>query len=168
MMSGSAYSSWALVDDPVHYAVQLASSLNCTVPRYALPYFITIRYKTWDNTCNMNVIFYHFHSNLRNMVHQHEEILKCLRNKTVAELSKFRFEDNPSFLTAMGPSRDGIIIPADFGLNHGKMTLRQGRSSAKKPFFMKSRSTRKLRSGSAGTYQVEIIGKVYYYSKYIF
>ena len=34
MMSGSAYSSWALVDDPVHYAVQLATSLNCSVPRY--------------------------------------------------------------------------------------------------------------------------------------
>ena len=33
MMSGSAYSSWALVDDPVHYAVQLASNLNCSVPR---------------------------------------------------------------------------------------------------------------------------------------
>ena len=33
MMSGSAYSSWALVDDPVHYAVQLATSLNCSVPR---------------------------------------------------------------------------------------------------------------------------------------
>ena len=36
MMSGSAYSSWALVDDPVHYAVQLASSLNCSIPRYVL------------------------------------------------------------------------------------------------------------------------------------
>ena len=52
------------------------------------------------------------------MVHQHEDILKCLRNKSVSELTKFRFEDNPSFLTAMGPSRDGIIIPADFGINN--------------------------------------------------
>jgi hypothetical protein len=38
MMSGSAYSSWALVDDPVHYAVQLASSLNCSIPRYVDTY----------------------------------------------------------------------------------------------------------------------------------
>lgn len=152
MMSGSAYSSWALVDDPVHYAVQLASSLNCSVPRYVLNYRMsgnTLIYKCRGG------IFEQIYSNFRNMIHQHEDILKCLRNKSVTELSKFRFEDNPSFLTAMGPSRDGIIIPADFGLNHGKMALRQGRSSAKKPFFMKSRSTRILRSGSVGTYQVE-------------
>merc|ERR1719361_1664174 len=67
MMSGSAYSSWALVDDPVHYAVQLASNLNCSVPR--------------------------------NMLHQHEDILKCLRNRSVTEITRFRFADNPSFLT---------------------------------------------------------------------
>lgn len=34
MMSGSAFSSWALVDDPVHYAVKLAAALNCSIPRY--------------------------------------------------------------------------------------------------------------------------------------
>ena len=97
---------------------------------------------------------YHF----RNMVHQHEDILKCLRNKSVSELTKFRFEDNPSFLTAMGPSRDGIIIPADFGTNNGKIKARQGRSSADDPFYsdplVKSRVARKLRSQSTGNYEV--------------
>jgi hypothetical protein len=32
-MSGSRLSEWALVDDPVHYAVQLAAKLNCSIPR---------------------------------------------------------------------------------------------------------------------------------------
>lgn len=31
-MSGSALSSWAIVEDPVTYAVKLAQTLNCTVP----------------------------------------------------------------------------------------------------------------------------------------
>ena len=82
MMSGSAYSKWALVDDPVHNAVQLASHLNCSIPR--------------------------------NMMLEHEDILKCLRTKTVSELAKYRFKDIPSFLTAMGPSRDGVLIPSGF------------------------------------------------------
>ena len=88
------------------------------------------------------------------MLHQHEDILKCLRNKSVTQLTKFHFTDNPSFLTAMGPSRDGIIIPANFGFDQGKVPPRRGRSNPNKPFFMKSRSTRKLRSQQAGTYQV--------------
>ncbi len=33
MMSGSAFSDWALVEDPVHYAVKLAGGLNCSIPR---------------------------------------------------------------------------------------------------------------------------------------
>ena len=33
MMSGSAFSDWAMVEDPVHYAVKLASGLNCSIPR---------------------------------------------------------------------------------------------------------------------------------------
>ena len=90
------------------------------------------------------------------MLHQHEDILRCLRNKSVAELTRFRFTDNPSFLTAMGPSRDGIIIPADFGLDQGRVPPRRGRGSTSNPFFMQSRSTRKLRSEQAGSYQVSL------------
>ena len=33
LMSGSAFSNWALVEDPVQYAGKLASHLNCTIPR---------------------------------------------------------------------------------------------------------------------------------------
>ena len=32
MLSGSALSSWSIVDDPVTYAVQLATGVNCTIP----------------------------------------------------------------------------------------------------------------------------------------
>lgn len=32
LMSGSAYSSWALVDDPVIYALKLAKEVNCSIP----------------------------------------------------------------------------------------------------------------------------------------
>lgn len=32
LLSGSAYSSWALVEDPVIYALKLAKELNCTIP----------------------------------------------------------------------------------------------------------------------------------------
>ena len=49
------------------------------------------------------------------MAREHEEIISCLRGKTLEELTKFKF-DTPSFLTAMGPSRDGVLIPADFGM----------------------------------------------------
>ena len=50
----------------------------------------------------------------RNMIQDYEEILKCLRSKSVEDLARIRLE-TPSFLTGMGPSRDGILIPADFG-----------------------------------------------------
>lgn len=32
LLSGSALSSWALVEDPVNYAVKLAREVNCTIP----------------------------------------------------------------------------------------------------------------------------------------
>ncbi|EDX00131.2 uncharacterized protein Dyak_GE11163 [Drosophila yakuba] len=32
LMSGSAYSSWALVEDPVLFAIKLAKEVNCTIP----------------------------------------------------------------------------------------------------------------------------------------
>ena len=37
LVSGSAHSSWALVDDPVRYAVRLASHVNCSIPRWEGP-----------------------------------------------------------------------------------------------------------------------------------
>lgn len=32
LLSGSAFSSWALVEDPVIYALKLAKEVNCTIP----------------------------------------------------------------------------------------------------------------------------------------
>ncbi len=82
-MSGSAYSSWALVDDPVRYAVRAAAALNCTVPR--------------------------------NMMRDHDEIAACLRRRSAAQLVGLDLAPAPSFLASVGPSRDGILIPSDFG-----------------------------------------------------
>jgi len=50
------------------------------------------------------------------MIQDYEDILKCLRNKTVEELTRVQL-DTPSFLTGFGPSRDGVLIPADFGID---------------------------------------------------
>ena len=82
LMSGSSFSTWSLVEDPVHYAVKVANSLNCTVPS--------------------------------NMMKNHQDIVKCLREKPLSDLNSIDLKA-PSFLTAMGPSRDGVLIPSDFG-----------------------------------------------------
>ena len=81
-MSGTSFSSWSLVEDPVHYAVKVASTLNCSVPS--------------------------------NMLKNHQEIVQCLREKPLSDLYSVELKA-PSFLTAMGPSRDGVLIPSDFG-----------------------------------------------------
>lgn len=112
MMSGSAYADWAMVEDPVHFAVKLASSLNCTIPRYL---------------GSLSMVEFLFHPLIkmrsRNMLKDHEDILKCLRGRNVDDLTKFKFE-TPSFLTAMGPSRDGVLIPADFGIDNNNIRKR--------------------------------------------
>ena len=82
LMSGSSFSTWSLVEDPVHYAVKVANSLNCTVPT--------------------------------NMMKNHQDIVKCLREKPLSDIMSVDVKA-PSFLTAMGPSRDGVLIPSDFG-----------------------------------------------------
>ena len=81
-MSGTSFSTWSLVEDPVHYAVKVASALNCSVPT--------------------------------NMMKNHQDIVKCLREKPLTDLHSVELKA-PSFLTAMGPSRDGVLIPSDFG-----------------------------------------------------
>ncbi len=48
------------------------------------------------------------------MLSDHEKIVSCLRTKSIEELTKFNF-GTPSFLSSMGPSKDGIVIPNDFG-----------------------------------------------------
>lgn len=77
LMSGSAYSSWALVEDPVIYALKLAKEFNCTIPE--------------------------------DLVKNHESIVDCLRDVTLEELFAVDIQP-PNFLSAFGPSVDGVVI----------------------------------------------------------
>lgn len=76
-MSGSAYSSWALVEDPAIYAMKLAKEVNCTIPE--------------------------------DLVKDHELIVDCLRDVALDELFSADIQP-PNFLSAFGPSVDGVVI----------------------------------------------------------
>ncbi|CAG9782664.1 unnamed protein product [Diatraea saccharalis] len=81
LLSGSALSSWAIVDDPVYYSLKLAKHMNCTIPE--------------------------------DMSKDHEVIVDCLREATIDELLSIDISP-PNFLTAFGPSIDGVVIKTDF------------------------------------------------------
>ncbi|KAL4706109.1 hypothetical protein ACJJTC_017889 [Scirpophaga incertulas] len=81
LLSGSALSSWAIVDDPVYYSLKLARHMNCTIPE--------------------------------DMTKDHEVIVDCLREATIEELLSLDISP-PNFLTAFGPSVDGVVIKTDF------------------------------------------------------
>ncbi|KAG7304581.1 hypothetical protein JYU34_011542 [Plutella xylostella] len=81
LLSGSALSSWAIVDDPVYYSLKLAKHMNCTIPE--------------------------------DMAKDHEAIVDCLRDATIEELLSIELTA-PNFLTAFGPSVDGVVIKTDF------------------------------------------------------
>lgn len=76
-MSGSAFSSWALVEEPVIYALKLAKEVNCTVPE--------------------------------DLIKDHEVIVDCLRDVPLEELMTAEIQP-PNFLSAFGPSIDGVVI----------------------------------------------------------
>lgn len=80
-MSGSALSSWALVEDPVDFAVQLARQVNCSIPE--------------------------------DLYREHESIVDCLRDVPLDELMATDVSP-PAFLSAFGPSVDGVVIKSDF------------------------------------------------------
>ncbi|XP_052751525.1 neuroligin-3-like, partial [Galleria mellonella] len=81
LLSGSALSSWALVEDPVSYSVQLAKQSNCTLPE--------------------------------DIVKDHELIVDCLREVPLEELMSAEI-NTPSYLTAFGPSVDGVVVKTDY------------------------------------------------------
>ncbi|TGZ46909.1 Uncharacterized protein DBV15_12068 [Temnothorax longispinosus] len=81
LLSGSALSSWAVVEDPVSYALKLAKAVNCSVPDDLLK----------DN----------------------ELIVDCLRESSLEELMQVDIQP-PTFLSAFGPSVDGVVIKPDF------------------------------------------------------
>uniref|UniRef100_A0A1B0DKM1 Carboxylesterase type B domain-containing protein n=1 Tax=Phlebotomus papatasi TaxID=29031 RepID=A0A1B0DKM1_PHLPP len=77
LLSGSAYASWAVVEDPVVYALKLAKELNCTVPS--------------------------------DLIKNHEQIVDCLREIPLDDLLNVNIQA-PSYLSAFGPSIDGVVI----------------------------------------------------------
>lgn len=81
LLSGSALSSWALVEDPVSFSVQLAKQSNCTLPE--------------------------------DIVKDHELIVDCLREIALEELMSAEIS-TPSYLTAFGPSVDGVVVKTDY------------------------------------------------------
>ncbi|XP_013148448.1 PREDICTED: neuroligin-4, Y-linked-like [Papilio polytes] len=81
LLSGSALSSWALVEDPVGYSIQLAKQSNCTLPD--------------------------------DIVKDHELIVDCLRDVPLNELMSAEI-NTPSYLTAFGPSVDGVVVKTDY------------------------------------------------------
>ncbi|KAI4480872.1 hypothetical protein M0804_009969 [Polistes exclamans] len=81
LLSGSALSSWAVVEDPVFYALKLARAINCSIPEDLLK----------DN----------------------ELIVDCLRESSLEELMQIDIQP-PTFLSAFGPSVDGVVIRSDF------------------------------------------------------
>ncbi|XP_042222593.1 neuroligin-2-like [Homarus americanus] len=88
LMSGSALSPWAAVQEPVYYAVQAARQLSCQVP---------------------DDLYRHF-----------EALLHCLRDRTVDQILQVDLE-TPQFLSAIGPSIDGVTIRLDWKQQHAKM-----------------------------------------------
>lgn len=81
LLSGSALSSWALVEDPVSFALQMAKQSNCTLPE--------------------------------DIVKDHELIVDCLREVALEELMSAEIS-TPSYLTAFGPSVDGVVVKTDY------------------------------------------------------
>nr|XP_018897827.1 PREDICTED: neuroligin-1-like [Bemisia tabaci] len=81
LLSGSALSSWALVEDPVIFAVRLAQQVNCSIPE--------------------------------NLYTDHEQIVDCLRDVPLEELMRADVSP-PAFLSAFGPSVDGVVIRTNF------------------------------------------------------
>lgn len=77
LMSGSAFSSWALVEEPVIYALKLAKEVNCTIPD--------------------------------DLIKDHETIVDCLRDVPLEDLFAAEIIP-PNFLSAFGPSVDGVVI----------------------------------------------------------
>lgn len=76
-MSGSSYSSWALVEEPIIYAIKLAKEVNCSIPE--------------------------------DLFKDHETIVNCLRDVPLEDLYAVDIQP-PNFLSAFGPSVDGVVI----------------------------------------------------------
>lgn len=89
MLSGSALSSWALVQEPLLYSLEIARQMNCSGGGGGGG---DAGEETAEN---------------------HDRIVDCLRRVPLARLAEARVAA-PTFLNAFGPSVDGVVIRADF------------------------------------------------------
>ncbi|XP_023246306.1 neuroligin-4, Y-linked-like [Copidosoma floridanum] len=81
LLSGSALSSWAVVEEPSSYALKLAREVNCSIPG--------------------------------DLLRDHELLVDCLRESSLDALQRADIRA-PAFLSAFGPSVDGVVIKPDF------------------------------------------------------
>lgn len=81
MLSGSALSSWAMIEEPSSYALKLARAVNCSIPS--------------------------------DLIKDHELLVDCLRDISLEALQHADVKA-PTFLSAFGPSVDGVVIKPDF------------------------------------------------------
>ena len=81
LLSGSALSSWAVVEEPASYALKLARTVNCSIPN--------------------------------DLIKDHELLVDCLRESNLDSLLRADLKP-PTFLSAFGPSVDGVVIKPDF------------------------------------------------------
>lgn len=88
MLSGSALSSWALVEEPTLYSVEMARQMNCSRVGVGVG-------ENEDGAPNS------------------ARMVDCLRQVPLARLVEARVAA-PTFLNAFGPSVDGVVIRADF------------------------------------------------------
>ncbi|XP_071440393.1 neuroligin 4-like [Hetaerina americana] len=113
LLSGSALSSWAIVEDPVFYAVRLARRLNCSSPEEAAP--------TATGAAPSGA------AAAAEAWREAERLEDCLR---AAPLSALTAQDAPppppAFLTAFGPSVDGVVVRPGFRADMAAALLASG------------------------------------------
>lgn len=96
LMSGSAFSPWATVNNPTHYALKFGRALNCT-GNLTLTADMGHRRGPPPKPSNKEL----------------DEMVNCLKEKPLEELQAVHISA-PQFLYAFGPSVDGIVIKKDY------------------------------------------------------
>lgn len=96
LMSGSALSPWATVDNPTHYALKFGRELNCT-GNLTMVTETGRRRGPLTKPSNKDL----------------DEMVNCLKEKPLEELQAVHISA-PQFLYAFGPSVDGIVIKNDY------------------------------------------------------
>lgn len=96
LMSGSAFSPWATVDNPTHYAIKFGRALNCT-GNLTLTAETGHRRGPPPKPSNKEL----------------DDMVNCLKERPLEDLQAVHISA-PQFLYAFGPSVDGIVIKKDY------------------------------------------------------